>query len=334
MEELKSTQEVVAQVKSPLEWISTTEASNIYQNKLKMEFSDKTKTDSLPCFGMSKILRYIALSKPGIVLGNAVTTAGGFAIGSRHELDFRLLGLVLTGLSCVIAAACVCNNCIDRGTDAKMARTSHRVLATGELSWKQAMPFAAVLGVFGLITLLLSAPLIAVLATVVGFGAYVLLYGMGKYLSLYATLVGSVAGAVPPVVGYCAAANTFDAGALLLGCSMVCWQMPHFYSIAIFRLDEYASTSLSVLPVQKGIFITKVRMLGYIVVWTVLSCMLSVFGYTGWLVFVVAAALGCSWGWLCLQGFSVCNERAWARRMFFWSLVNVGLSNVLYVLRL
>ena len=274
---------------------------------------------------------YISLVKPGIVLGNAVVTAGGFAIGSKGALDLRLLALVVTGLSCIIASACICNNCIDRKTDAKMARTSHRLLATGEVSSKEALPFACALGIFGLIVLLLSAPLLSVAAALLGFGTYVVLYGIGKYLSLYATLVGSIAGALPPVVGYCAAANTFDAGALLLGCSMICWQMPHFYAIAIYRLDEYAATSLSILPVQRGLFITKVRMLGYIIAWTALSGMLSVFGYTGWLYCGAVLALGCGWIYLCIKGFTVNSEKIWARRMLNYSLVNIGLVNGIQV---
>lgn len=279
----------------------------------------------------SLVSRYISLAKPGIVLGNAIVTAGGFAVGSRGAFNFRLLVLVVTGLSCIIASACICNNCIDRGTDAKMARTSHRLLATGELSWKEALPFACALGIFGLIVLLLSAPLLSVTAALIGFGTYVVLYGIGKYLSLYATLIGSVAGALPPVVGYCAAANAFDAGTVLLGCSMICWQMPHFYAIAIYRLDEYAATSLSILPVQRGLFITKVRMLGYIMTWTALSCMLSVFGYTGWLYCGAALALGCGWIYLCIKGFTVDNEKIWARRMLNYSLVNIGLVNGIQV---
>ena len=278
--------------------------------------------------------QYSSVLKPGIVLGNVVTAIGGFAVGSRGEMDLLLLGWVVAGLSCVIASACICNNCIDRSTDAKMDRTRHRVLATGELSWKRALSFAAVLGLGGVGILLMSAPLLATKATLVGFGTYVLLYGLGKYISLYATLVGSLAGAIPTVVGYCAAANTLDLGAFLLQGAMICWQMPHFYSIALYRLDEYASTPLVILPVHKGAFTTKVRMVGYIIGWTILSCLLAVFGYAGGLYLGVSLVLGSGWLWLGLQGFVAPDQKAWARVMFWYSLVAIAAVNALYTLSL
>src|SRR5579863_10064329 len=91
---------------------------------------------------------HIVLTKPGIILGNIVTTAGGFALASQGNLDFRLFFLTLVGLSFVIASSCVFNNYIDRHVDAKMARTKNRALATGEVSCKSAIIFGVILGIF------------------------------------------------------------------------------------------------------------------------------------------------------------------------------------------
>ena len=81
----------------------------------------------------------------------------------------------------------------------------------------------------------------------IGFFVYVVLYSLWKCHTIYGTAIGSVAGAVPPVVGYCAVSNHFDAGALILFAMMVLWQMPHFFSIALMHFDDYVAAEIPVL---------------------------------------------------------------------------------------
>lgn len=258
-------------------------------------------------------------------MGNVITTAGGFALAMKGPLNFPLFLATLGGLSLIVGSACIFNNYIDRVSDAKMARTKNRPLARGLLSTKNAILFALILGFLGTFILwVYTNPLTAIVA-LTGFMIYVLLYSFWKHHSIYGTAIGSLAGAVPPVVGYCALSHSFDGGAALLFLIVALWQMPHFFAIAIYRLHEYAAASIPVFPVVRGIQMTKVHMLLYIVAFTAAAASLSLFGYTGSAYLVVSASLGIAWLMLCLKGFKSDNHARWARDMFRFSLVVIVL---------
>lgn len=271
----------------------------------------------------SSPLHYYTLAKPGIIFGNAITAASGFILASKGHIDFWLFLATLVGLSFVIGSACVFNNYIDRGIDQKMARTKHRPLVTGAISVQDALIFGAALGCCGILLLTAYTNPLTTSIALTGFFVYVALYSFLKYKTEYGTLIGSIAGAVPPVVGYCAVSNRLDAGALIMFMIIVFWQMPHFFAIALYRLDDYAAASLPVLPITKGAHITKIHMLLYVIAFLVASLMLTVLGYTGYLYFAVTALLGLTWLWLCIKGFKADNDRLWARKMFLFSLVIV-----------
>jgi protoheme IX farnesyltransferase len=261
------------------------------------------------------------LTKPGIMMGNAVTTAAGFALASKGDINIWLFLATLVGLSFVIASAGVFNNYIDRASDAKMARTKDRPLVTGLISNQKALIFGTVLGLIGAEILATFTNYLTVGIALIGFFVYLVLYAFLKYRSFYGTLMGSVAGAVPPVVGYCAVSNRLDLAALLLFLILVLWQMPHFFAIAIYRFDDYQAASIPVLPVKKGMFVTKVHMFFYIIAFTLTSSLLTLAGYTGKAYFVVAILLGLAWLGLCFKGFTIENNGRWAHKMFSLSLV-------------
>lgn len=267
------------------------------------------------------IKTYYLLTKPGIIVGNLITTAAAFILASKGHIDFRLFLQTLVGLGLVIASACVFNNYIDREADKKMARTKNRPLVKGLITGKKAMVFAIFLGLIGTCILYIYTNLLAVVVALAGFFIYVILYSLLKYHTIYATLVGSVSGAVPPVVGYCAVSNNFDAGALLLFAILVFWQMPHFFAIALYRLKDYTAVPIPVLPIKKGIGATKVQMLLYIIAFIIAANLLTILGYTGYAYQSVATLLGFVWLWLCITGFKVANNQLWARKMFQLSLI-------------
>jgi protoheme IX farnesyltransferase len=114
-----------------------------------------------------------------------------------------------------------------------------------------------------------------------------------------------------------------DGGAYILFIMMVLWQMPHFFAIAIRRLDDYIAAEIPVLPAIKGIFLTKVHMVFYVVAFVLASTLLTVFGYTGYGYLIVALALGCIWIGLSFLGFRTQSDQKWARKMFTFSLINI-----------
>lgn len=266
---------------------------------------------------------YCLLTKPGIIFGNVITTVGGFTLASKGKFNFWLFLATIIGLSLVIASACVFNNYIDRDLDKKMSRTKNRALALGLISEQRAIIFAIFLGLTGTLLLFLFTNLLTVSIALFGFFVYVILYSFSKYHSIHGTLIGSIAGAVPPVVGYCAVSNRFDLGALILFAMIALWQMPHFFAIAIYRLEDYAAASIPVLPIKKGIQVTKFHMMLYIAAFIAVSFLLTMFGYTGFSFLIVAAFLGFSWLGLSIKGFRCKDDKLWARKMFLFSLIIV-----------
>jgi protoheme IX farnesyltransferase len=278
---------------------------------------------SIPVYTFA-IRSYALLTKPGIMMGNAITVAGGFFLASRGNIDWALFFFVVVGLCLLIASSCVFNNIIDRESDAKMQRTSKRGLATGEISVRPAFFFASILGGFGIFCLAFFTNLTTLFVALFGFFVYVILYTFSKYHSMHGTLIGSVAGAVPPVVGYCAVSQSLDIGALILFAILTIWQMPHFFAIAIFRGSDYAEASIPVLPLVKGIHHTKVQMLLYVIVLSLVSPLLTFFGYVGLIYLSASIILSVGWVYLSIQGFRRgVDDLRWARKMFTFSLLTI-----------
>lgn len=267
------------------------------------------------------MINYYLLTKPGIIMGNLITVAAGFVLASNGLINFWLFFATLIGLALVIASACVFNNYIDRQLDQKMERTKNRALVKGLISHKNALIFAVLLALLGNAILYTYTNILTLLIANVGFFIYVLLYSIWKSRTIYGTAIGSISGAVPPVVGYCAVSNQFDIGAIILFSIMILWQMPHFFSIAMYRLNDYANAAIPVLPVKKGMHRTKLHMVIYIVGFIGATLLLTLFHYTGYVYLTIAALLGLSWLWLCLKGFKSTNDTVWARHMFRLSLV-------------
>lgn len=278
---------------------------------------------SLPPLLLTRIRTYLLLTKPGIIMGNALTGIGGFFLASKEGISLPLLLATLLGLSLVIASACVFNNYLDQEIDRKMKRTQNRPLALGLISSQTAVLFGAVLGVLGASILYIGTNPLTTLLSLLGFFIYVVLYSTIKYRSSHATLIGSVAGAIPPAAGYTAVTNNFDLAALLLFLLIALWQMPHFFAIALYRLEDYKKAGIPVLPLKKGILATKVQMLLYLLGFIATATLLTVLHYTGYLFLLVVGSLGLYWLFLGLKGFKCSNEKLWARKMFLFSLVIV-----------
>lgn len=264
---------------------------------------------------------YYHLTKPGIVYGNAIAAIAGFLLASKTHVNFGLGLAMLVGISFIIASACVVNNYMDRGIDAKMKRTQKRELVTGTISSRNAILCAVVLGVIGVASLLLFTNILTLGVALFGYFFYVVVYGIWKRRSVYGTVVGSISGAVPPVVGYVAVSNNLDLGAWLLFLVLVCWQMPHFYAIATYRSREYAAASIPVLPLVMGKRTAKLHIMSYIVAFIVTSSLLTVFGYTGYAYFAVMMFLGLTWLSRGVKGLKAEDDDRWARKMFGFSLL-------------
>jgi len=267
------------------------------------------------------MINYYLLTKPGIIMGNLLPLAAGFLLASKGKIDFLLFFQTLLGLAFVMASACVFNNYIDRHIDEKMQRTKGRALVVGTISHVNALCFGSLLGFVGAGILFFATNLLTLGIAVIGFIVYVVLYSMWKCHTIFGTAIGSVAGAVPPVVGYCAVSNQFDLGALILFVILVLWQMPHFFAIAIYRLEEYAAAGLPLLPIEKSVFRTKIHMVFYIAAFIISASLLTFYNYTGYLYLMAATIGGLVWLGGAIRGFNSCDDAQWGRSMFQLSLL-------------
>ncbi|WP_108651319.1 heme o synthase [Dongshaea marina] len=274
--------------------------------------------------------QYLKVTKPGIIMGNLISVVGGFLLASRGEIDFPLFLATLLGVTLVVASGCAFNNVIDRDIDAKMERTKNRVLVRGLIAPNTTLVYATGLGIAGIALLYLAANPLAALIALIGFAIYVGVYSLWmKRHSVYGTLVGSLAGAAPPVIGYCAVTGQFDSGALILLLIFSIWQMPHSYAIAIFRFDDYKAASLPVLPVKKGVATAKHHILSYILAFMIATVLLTLGGYAGYTYLMVAMAVSIWWLVMALSGYITPNEGRWARRMFVLSIIAITSLSVM-----
>ncbi len=267
---------------------------------------------------------YYTITKPGIVYGNAVTLLAGFLLASRGNIDYFLLIASCAGLSLVIASGCVLNNYIDSDIDALMDRTKRRALVTHVISPIQALIYGLVLGIFGFGALGFFTNGVTVLAASVGFFVYVVVYSLWvKRISTHSSILGSISGAIPPVVGYLAVTGSFDVAACILFLVLVAWQMTHSFAIAIYRLRDYTRADIMILPVKKGVYKTKIQMLIYAILFFVATCSLYVFGYAGLLYLVSMVVAGGIWIGLCVKGLLLAEKdnEAWARKVFLFSII-------------
>lgn len=270
----------------------------------------------------AKAKSYYRMTKPGIIFGNVLTAlCGSFLAARTFPLEMGKLVFMSIGLSLVVASGCVLNNYYDRFSDRKMKRTRERPLASGQIGLQSAGWFAWTLLFFGLFVLYGKVHLLAALSAGIGFIVYVFFYTILKYKTSFATELGSIAGAVPPLVGYSAVAGGVDAKALFLFGLIALWQMPHFFAIALYRMEEYASASIPVLPLKKGIYATKVRIALYTGLFLIFSASFFFLGYTGIGYFLASSVLGIYWLKIALEGFFTSDDRIWAKKMFLFSLI-------------
>lgn len=170
--------------------------------------------------------QYLQVTKPGIIFGNLISVIGGFLLASKGSIDYPLFIYTLVGVSLVVASGCVFNNYIDRDIDRKMERTKNRVLVKGLISPAVSLVYATLLGIAGFMLLWFGANPLACWLGVMGFVVYVGVYSLYmKRHSVYGTLIGSLSGAAPSVIGYCAVTGEFDSGAAILLAIFSLWQM-------------------------------------------------------------------------------------------------------------
>jgi protoheme IX farnesyltransferase len=280
---------------------------------------------------------YYQLAKPGIIYGNSISALAGFFLASGGTVNWLLCISTIVGLALVMGGSCVFNNYLDADIDAQMERTKIRATVTHQISKKNTLIYGSILLGLGMLILYVYTNILALSVALVGTIVYVLIYTPFKRKTVHATLIGSIAGATPPVVGFCAVTHTFNLEAFLLFLILVIWQMPHFYAISLFRSDEYKAASIPVLPLVSGIRTTKIHMLLYIIAFLIASTSLTFFHFTGYIYFIIMLVLSLIWIYKSIQGFKIKTEDAsanasWAKKMFLFSLIVLTVWSIVLAL--
>ena len=234
---------------------------------------------------------YLALTKPKVVALIILTAVVGTLLATPGwpPLDALLLGNLGIGLAA--ASAATLNQFLDQRIDARMVRTRSRPLPTGGLSDRQALTFAAVLGVASMLILYFWVNALTAGLTFASLIGYAVIYTVWlKRATPQNIVIGGAAGAAPPVLGWAAVTGTIDPHALLLFLIIFTWTPPHFWALAIARRDDYAKVGIPMMPVMYGIEFTRLHVLLYTVIMVLVTLLPYLTGMSGLL--YLAAALG------------------------------------------
>jgi heme o synthase len=197
----------------------------------------------------SKLSAYIALTKPDVSFLVLMTTAAGFYMGVRGPVDWLHLLHVVFGTMMIAAGTAALNHYIERETDGTMRRTASRPLPSGQLTPGEALRFGVLLCVAGAVDLAIVAGFLPCLLGVFTCLSYLLAYTPLKKHTVWATFIGAIPGAIPPMIGWTAATGKLDTPAWLLFAILFFWQFPHFHSIAWMYREDYARAGILMLPV-------------------------------------------------------------------------------------
>lgn len=266
---------------------------------------------------------YIEITKPGINKSNIIATFAGYFIATGlTELNLFTLILTLLGTALTIAGSCTLNNFIDRDIDPLMERTKSRPVAAGRIKPITALWYGLTLTILGLMVLAIGVNILAAFVAFIGVMVYVLIYSLWlKRTSTINTVVGGFSGSVPPMVGWVAANPTLDLNAWALFLILFMWQPPHFFALAMRRVEEYRAAGVPMLPVVKGFHETKKQTLIFTILLLPSSYLLFYTGTLGWFYLITSLILGGIYVALSIRGFFEKDNIKWANQMFFYSLI-------------
>ncbi|HYF43789.1 MAG TPA: heme o synthase [Ramlibacter sp.] len=276
---------------------------------------------------MSRFAQFYALTKPRVVqlivfcavIGMVLAVPGVPALG-----DLRLAGLAALGIWLVAGAAAAFNCLVEKGIDAKMRRTAWRPTAKGELSDWQTLLFAAVLCAAGSWLLYAWVNPLTMWLTFATFVGYAVIYTVVlKPLTPQNIVIGGASGAMPPVLGWAAMTGDVGPEALILFLIIFLWTPPHFWALALYRVEDYRKSGLPMLPVTHGNEFTRLQILLYTLVLFAACLMPFAYGMSSWLYLAAALALSAGFTW---YGFRLWREYsdALARKTFRFSLIHLS----------
>lgn len=234
---------------------------------------------------------YIALCKPKVVSLIVFTAVVGMFLATPGMVPWSILFFGTLGIGMASASAAAINHVVDHRIDSMMARTRRRPLPRGYVNSQSAILFSFVLGAGAMFVLAHYVNVLTAMLTLFSLIGYGFIYSL--YLKRATPLnivIGGAAGAAPPVLGWTAVTGSLDAPALLLFLIIFAWTPPHFWALAIYRRDEYASVDIPMLPVTHGVEFTRLHILLYTIVLFIV-CLFPYLIYMSGLLYLIGAVL-------------------------------------------
>nr|WP_315405500.1 heme o synthase [uncultured Pseudomonas sp.] len=249
---------------------------------------------------------YLELTKPKVVVLMLITSLVGMFLATRAGVPWTVLVFGNLGIGLCAGAAAAVNHVVDRRIDALMARTHKRPLAEGRVAPLAALAFALLLAVLGMVLLLSFTNALTAWLTLASLLGYAVLYtGFLKRATPQNIVIGGLAGAAPPLLGWVAVTGHVGAEPLLLVLIIFAWTPPHFWALAIHRKEEYAKADIPMLPVTHGEHYTKLHILLYTAALLAVSLLPYVIHMSGPLYLACAVVLGVRflhWAWVLYRG--------------------------------
>ena len=241
---------------------------------------------------MTLLKSYYQLCKPNVVYMMLICAFVGMLLAEQSVGSYSYLFVSLVGIAFCAASAAAINQVIDRKSDASMTRTDQRPLPKGELSATHASLFAVLIGITGATILYVYVNTLTMLLTIASLIGYAFIYTVYlKRATPQNIVIGGLAGAAPPLLGWSAVTNTIDPYALLLVLIIFVWTPPHFWALAIYRKEEYAKESIPMLPVTHGVVFTKLQIVLYTIILFIVSLLPYVVLMSGIIYLISALAL-------------------------------------------
>ncbi|GAC1536377.1 MAG: heme o synthase [Ramlibacter sp.] len=276
---------------------------------------------------MNRVAQFYALTKPRVVQLIVFCAVIGMVLavpGLPSLDDLRVAAFAALGIWLVAGAAAAFNCLVEKGIDAKMKRTAWRPTAKGELSDVQTLVFSAVLCLLGSAVLYVTVNALTMWLTFATFVGYAVIYTVVlKPRTPQNIVIGGASGAMPPVLGWAAMRGDVGAEALVLFLIIFLWTPPHFWALALYRVEDYRKSGLPMLPVTHGNAFTRLQILLYTLV-LFAACMLPfAIGMSSWLYLLTALVLSAGFTW---HGLALWRDYsdALARKTFRFSLVHLS----------
>ena len=264
---------------------------------------------------------YLKLTKPSIIYLLILTSATAMFLADGFAGDLSKVIFGLFGIALIASSSAVINQILDVEIDSKMARTKNRPLVKGEISASNAKVFSGVLLISGTILLLIFNNVLTLALTLLTWAFYSFFYTkILKFAGTQNIVIGGIAGAMPPLLGWTAVTNSVDALPLLMVLIIFIWTPPHFWALSINRKEDYVAAKIPMMPVIKGTEYTKLQIALYSVLLAVTSIFPFATGYLGGFYFISALALNAAFiGMAVALTFDKSNKLALP--LFLYSIV-------------